>query len=255
MILADKQNDSELMLLLPSIKNNLNEWQIVNVKITDSSRFTQPEIIQKLLAQFRGTEGIIHPLGNDKIIMIARLGTIDNYAVMKQEIESKLPEHSCRILLRKLNAAGLKQIQIEIMGIDKKQSTARKNLYKQRTERRTNVIMIADDDPFVLKTMKTLLANFGDVVEVNNSAQVVPKYIETNPDILLLDIHMPGKTGLQIIPEIIFIDSDAFLIILSADSQKENVLLALEEGAAGFLTKPPSKGKIQEYLNQCITIS
>ena len=65
---------------------------------------------------------------------------------------------------------------------------------------------------------------------------------------------MPDKTGLELIPDIIDIDSDAFIIILSADSNKDNVIAALEEGGAGFLTKPPAKAKVQEYLTQCITM-
>ena len=68
-----------------------------------------------------------------------------------------------------------------------------------------------------------------------------------------LDIHIPPRMGLDIVPELIESDFDAFVIMLSSDSHKENVLLALERGAIGFLGKPPKKEKVLNYLNQCAT--
>ena len=99
-----------------------------------------------------------------------------------------------------------------------------------------------------------LLAVSGTLVEAEDSSQVMSQYLARNPDIIFLDIHMPGKSGLELIKDIMEIDPDAVIIVLSADSSAENVMKALEEGAAGFLSKPPSKNKIQDYMSQCITI-
>ena len=83
---------------------------------------------------------------------------------------------------------------------------------------------------------------------------VLKFYHEHNPDILFLDIHMPGRTGLDLINEILEIDPDAYIIILSADSSADNVVKAINKGAIGFLSKPPAKDRMQQYINQCITI-
>lgn len=253
MILANKSNDAELMALVPSIKNHMNEWQIVNINIVENSALSQKAIIEKFLAQYRAHEGMIYPVSPKKIVMLIRLGIVENYALMKSEIEKKMPNHCCRVLLRKMSAVGMKQIQIDLTKRDTAIDLA-ENMYSQRASRKENVILIADDDTFIRKSMGALLASCGNIFDVDCGKDVVSAYLKHNPDILLLDIHMPDKTGLELIPDIVEVDSDAFIIVLSADSQKENVLKALELGAAGFLTKPPAKHKVQEYLSQCITI-
>ena len=156
-------------------------------------------------------------------------------------------------MLRKMSTMGMKQIQIDLM--EKNTSIDLiDDLYTRRVERKKNVIMIADDDAFVRKSMSSLLAACGNIEEIDTGEKVTKAYLKHNPDFLLLDIHMPGKTGLEIIEEIMEFDADAFIIVLSADSSSENVLSALDNGASGFLTKPPSQEKIQDYLNKCITI-
>lgn len=254
MIVNDtKNNDALLMALVASIKNNMNEWQIVNINIMKDSTLPQDEIIQNLLENYKSHEGIIYPVSASKIVMLVRLGIVENYTRMKTEVEQKLPGHSCRVLLRKMSAAGMKQIQIDLS--QKGDSiTFADDLYSQRETRSGNVFLVVDDDAFIRKSMKTLLSSCGDIVEVEAGKQVVPAYLKHNPDMIFLDIHMPDKTGLELIPDIMEVDSDAFIVILSADSNAENVMSALEEGAIGFLTKPPSKAKVQEYLGQCITI-
>lgn len=253
MIIAEKKNEAQLMSLVSSIKKYMNEWQIVNVNIAASAGLTKTEVMEKLLISYNKNEGIIYPLSDKKVVMLVRLGIIQNYAVMKSEIEDKIPNHSCRVMMRKMSAAGLKQIQIDLT---QKSSgvSLQDNLFSQREKRKENIILVADDDAFVLKSMSKLLAFYGRVVEASGSAQVTPLYLEHNPDIVLLDIHMPGKSGLDLMNDVMEMDPDAFIIILSADSMKENVMTALERGAAGFLTKPPIKAKLEEYLNQCITI-
>lgn len=252
MIIANKKNESQLIALAPSIKNYMNEWQIINVNILKNSTFSQDEIMQRFIQQYRSFEGVIYPISETKIVIIIRLGILENYAIMKSEIEGKLPHHCCRILLKKMNSTGLKQIQIDLTKKDAAVDFA-EDLFGERINRKENIVLVADDDSFIRKSLKIPLMPFDKICEVESGKEVVAEYIKHNPDILLLDIHMPDKTGLELIPEVFEIDSDAFIIILSADSNKDNVIKALELGAAGFLTKPPAKDKIQTYINQCMT--
>ena len=253
MIIAEGKNDANLMVFVSSIKNHINEWQIINVNIVKNSTLSQDEIMDILLGQYSTFEGLIYPVSSTKVVLLVRLGVIDDYSAMKSEIERNIPNHCCRILLRKMSAIGMKQVQIDLT----KKDTAinlDESLYNQRVDRKGNTILIADDDSFVRRSMSVLLSSCGEIAEVDCGKGVLPAYLKYNPDIILLDIHMPDKTGLELIPSIVELDSDAFVIILSADSKKENVMKALELGAAGFLTKPPSRDKLQEFLKQCITI-
>ncbi len=253
MILSSKHNDNELMALAPSIQHHINEWQIVNINITKNSTLSQKEIIERLLKNYEQYEGLIYPVSDTKIMMLARLGIIHNYATMKTDIEKKLPKHCCRIALRKMNAAGLKQVKIDI--VEKNDDTKlHENLHQRRLDRSENIILIADDDKLIRTAMSKLLAMTGTLVQEENGAKVITQYLNHNPDIVFLDIHMPGKNGLETVKDLIALDPDAFIILLSADSSADNVLKALEEGAAGFLSKPPAKEKVQDYISQCLTM-
>ena len=78
-------------------------------------------------------------------------------------------------------------------------------------------------------------------------------YKEVNPDVVILDIHLPNQNGLDIIEKLNHLDSSAFIIISSSDSIKENVLKAIGLGAIGFLAKHIQKNKLFSLFNQCIT--
>lgn len=228
MILVDKKHDAELIALAPSIRNHVEEWQIVNINILKTSILGRDEIIEKLLHQYERTEGLLYPLSEAKIVMLVRLGRVDNFVHVKAEIEGKLPKHCCRIMIHKVNAAGIKQIQMNLMERDDGGMFFDEgSLYEERVVRRDNVIMVADDDKFIRTSMLRLLQGYGKIIEVGSGEDVMPEYIRSNPDIIFVDIHLPGKNGLELVEEIINLDADAFIIVLSSDSSAGNVMRAL----------------------------
>lgn len=253
MIIGDSKSDEQLVKLIPTIESQINEWQIVNVNILRESQLTRDQVMDRIYNEYKHSEGIIYPISSLKVIMIVRLGIINNYAIMKNTMETNLPSHCCRFMLRKMNEASLKQIQADLNPLNDN-ANSEESMFIQRQKRRQNVLLIADDDSFIRKAMKKILLASGSLVEAEDSKKVILQYINNNPDILFLDIHMPGKNGLELIQDIMGIDPDAYIIVLSADSSAENVLKALEEGAVGFLSKPPSKKKMLQYITQCITI-
>ena len=251
MIIGSKENQAEIMAFLPSMKTNMDEWQIVSVKIPQRGKKYQDRILKELLRIYIDKAGILFPVSDYKIVMVIRLGVINNYAVLKNEIENKMPRHDARVIARKMSAAGMKQIQLDLSDKDRIGKTS---LYKEREIRKRNVFLIAEDDIFIRKTLRATLENYGEVHEVGDGAQVAEEYIKCNPDFVFMDIHMPNKNGLELVNEIMETDTDSFIVIASSDSVKENVIEAISGGAAGFLAKPVKKAKILEYINQCITI-
>ena len=99
------------------------------------------------------------------------------------------------------------------------------------------------------------MREYGTIIEVDSGDKVVTKYLNHNPDMVILDIHMPGKSGLNVAEELLDVDPDAYVIVFSADSKAQNVLTAMERGANGFLSKPPQKEKIDAYVKRCMTMS
>lgn len=120
---------------------------------------------------------------------------------------------------------------------------------KQRKLKNTPIkILLIEDDVFSRKMLKKILQKDYDVIEADDGRDGVIKYIMNAPDMLFLDINLPDVTGIDLIHKIKDIDSDAHIIMLSANSYKENILSSMQKGAKGFIAKPYSKEKVLHYI-------
>ncbi|MCQ2596201.1 MAG: response regulator [Treponemataceae bacterium] len=92
-----------------------------------------------------------------------------------------------------------------------------------------------------------------DVVgEAEDGDVAVAMYKKTKPDIVLLDITMPGKDGLQALKEILTSDPNAKVIMCSAMGNQENVVEAIRSGAKDFILKPPTPQKLLEVVEKYV---
>ena len=101
-------------------------------------------------------------------------------------------------------------------------------------------IILADDDAIVSASLKTILEVDPDITVMgigNNGEQAVKLYKEHQPDVALLDIQMPGKTGLEAAKEIIDFDPMAKVLFLTTFSDNEYIIKALSLGAKGYILK------------------
>ena len=101
-------------------------------------------------------------------------------------------------------------------------------------------IILADDDAIVSSSLKTILEVDPDITVMgigNNGEQAVKLYLEHQPDVALLDIQMPGKTGLEAAKEIIDFDPKAKVLFLTTFSDNEYIIKALSLGAKGYILK------------------
>ena len=101
-------------------------------------------------------------------------------------------------------------------------------------------VLIVDDSAFMRVTLKTLLErnNFKVSGEAVNGIEGIKKYIEVKPDIVTMDITMPEMDGVTALKEIIKINPNAKVIMISAMGQESMVKEAVLSGAVGFLVKP-----------------
>ena len=102
-------------------------------------------------------------------------------------------------------------------------------------------ILLADD----VKIMRSLL-----VSEVDNGDDVISKVSELKPDMVFLDISMPGKNGLDVLKEIKEKFSNVFVAMISGHNTFENIKRSMELGADGFVVKPYTTIKIQEMIHK-----
>jgi two-component system chemotaxis response regulator CheY len=133
-------------------------------------------------------------------------------------------------------------------------ATQNNPVYMARTKRRENIFLVADDDMFMRTTIKGIMSAKGSVFEATNGSEVDKAYHSLNPDVVFLDIHLPEKNGQEILQSLLAMDPDAYVVMVSSDSSRDNVQTTLKKGARDFLTKPFTRERIMECLKQCSTI-
>ncbi|MBW2562737.1 MAG: response regulator [Deltaproteobacteria bacterium] len=100
-------------------------------------------------------------------------------------------------------------------------------------------ILIVDDEKDVLKVNEILLKRNGyTVVTAKNGEEGIKKYSQNFPDLVLLDIGMPGIGGIKSLQELMSVDSNVKVVIMSGYSEKKSIEEAKKMGAKAFLQKP-----------------
>ena len=122
------------------------------------------------------------------------------------------------------------------------------------------VVLIADDEPDMLRFLKSQLQSHYQVFEAVDGQQAIEKAAQFLPDVILLDVMMPEKDGLQACRELRENTSTQSIpiILLTARADEETKLAALSAGASDFLPKPFSttelhvriKNLVESYHNQ-----
>jgi two-component system invasion response regulator UvrY len=101
-------------------------------------------------------------------------------------------------------------------------------------------ILVADDHAVVREGIKTILAGQEDMVvedEAGSGQEVLNKVTKKNYDLVLLDISMPGRSGLEILEEIKVMQPKLPVLILSMHPEGQYAVRTLRAGASGYLTK------------------
>jgi two-component system chemotaxis response regulator CheY len=100
--------------------------------------------------------------------------------------------------------------------------------------------MIVDDELFFRKMLRDILEEKGITVvaEAEDGLEAVEKYRQHQPDIIILDIYMPGSSGFEAAREILSYDSNAKVLICSGSGYDEDVEAALSTGARDIILKP-----------------
>jgi len=111
-------------------------------------------------------------------------------------------------------------------------------------------VLIVDDHPLTRDALATLLSGNGfDVVgEAEDGAQAAQLTREHQPDLVLLDLSMPGTDGLAALPAVKEAAPAAEVVVLTASGTEDNLLAAIRGGAAGYLLKSEPPERIVEFL-------
>lgn len=101
-------------------------------------------------------------------------------------------------------------------------------------------VMIVDDSKTSRRVLRTILESYEyEVVgEAGNGKDAIEQYKQLTPDIVTMDITMPEMDGLEALKQIMEVDADAKVIMVTAAAQKNKMLEAIKLGAVDFIQKP-----------------
>ena len=113
-------------------------------------------------------------------------------------------------------------------------------------------VMIVDDELVVRGMLRLILETNGYMVvaEANDGVEAIDHYLQLRPRITLMDISMPNKNGIDATREIVAIDANAKVVIISGIHCKDLVKTALEAGARDALSKPVKIKVLKEVLHR-----
>jgi DNA-binding NarL/FixJ family response regulator len=116
-------------------------------------------------------------------------------------------------------------------------------------------VVIIEDDRTIREGYAFLIGNttgYKIAATYSSCEDALKKVAKDNPDVILLDVELPGISGIEALPKLKKLVADAHILILTVYEQEQLIFSALSNGASGYLTKntPPEKivAAIQEVM-------
>lgn len=119
----------------------------------------------------------------------------------------------------------------------------------------TGKILLADDSTYMRGILKKILRNEGydEFVEAADGEAAVDAFTREHPDVVLLDVIMPHKNGLDALRDIRRLDADAPVVMVTAVGQDLVIEEARDAGANGFIVKPFRPEEVADAVRQALT--
>ena len=115
-------------------------------------------------------------------------------------------------------------------------------------------VLIVDDSLIIRRTIQRQLDEnaIAEVAMASNGVEALQLFREQEPDIVTLDITMPKMDGLTCVEEMLRINSEARILVISALADKRTALDALKRGAQAFLCKPFTSHELREVFQELL---
>ena len=115
-------------------------------------------------------------------------------------------------------------------------------------------ILIVDDAMFMRKMIRKILTEggFEEIEEAKDGDEALELFDRFGPDLVLLDITMPGKSGLEVLELLLKKNPKARVIMCSAVGQEATVRQSLMLGASDFIVKPFKADEFLRTVERCV---
>jgi len=117
-----------------------------------------------------------------------------------------------------------------------------------------HTVLVCDDAAFMRAMLSDILTQAGlDVIgQAESGTEAVEKFRELRPELVTMDLLMPGLGGIDAVREIVAIDPNARVLMCSAMGQQSLVLEALQAGARDFVVKPFQPSRVLEAVERVL---
>ena len=115
-------------------------------------------------------------------------------------------------------------------------------------------VLIADDSEFMRSLLREILEEEYQIVgEAENGVEAIELYNEHGPDLVMMDIVMPIRDGIEATEEITDGDSSAKVIMCTSVGQEQKMKSAIQAGAEGYITKPFQKPSVLDEIENVVS--
>lgn len=231
-------------------------------------------ILPTMLSLFGDPEGKIMHYPDDDVVIVSRVATLKNYQIFCDVLKKDLPDDVDISVLCRLHELPTDSLYLEaflkekadqsndvqkpsITKSEKSQVSFQepilslsmiKSIPVRRRDRNEQIIQIIEDDAFSQRIISNILREKCVVVNSSTGRDALHHYSLHAPDIVFLDIGLPDINGQDLLKRLLDIDPTAFVVMLSGQGNKENVLNAIQKGAKGFIGKPFSNQKLVQFI-------
>ncbi|MGO8991062.1 MAG: sigma-54-dependent transcriptional regulator [bacterium] len=114
-------------------------------------------------------------------------------------------------------------------------------------------ILIVDDDKSIRYSLKRMMEGKYSILTAQNGDEALDRMKESFPDLIIMDIKMPGRNGIEVLKEIRSIDPKSLVILMTAYGTTETAIEAMKYGAFDYILKPfpipQMKGLVEKALS------
>lgn len=118
------------------------------------------------------------------------------------------------------------------------------SIESRRKRHEDPVVIMVEDDRFTAHYASNILSKDFDLIVCRNGEEAIEEYIEKAPHIVFMDIHLPGLSGHEALQAIHAIDHEAYIVMLSVDAVRDNIVRATKMGASKFVKKPFTRERL-----------
>ncbi len=114
-------------------------------------------------------------------------------------------------------------------------------------------VLLVDDSEFMRNLLREILAEEFEIVgEAENGVEAIELYKEHRPDLVMMDIVMPIRDGIEATDKIKDLDPGSHVIMCTSIGQEEKMKKAVKAGADGYITKPFQKPSVMDAIQDVL---